>query len=247
MSTRSSDRPVDPEEVVTVVLCGGRGTRAYPHTLEVPKPLLDVAGQPVLRHVLGIYSQQGFRRFVLAAGYKAEMIREFAAKLPEDWDVRVVDTGVDANTGTRIIACRDLLKETFFATYGDGLGNVDLHALLQYHREAGGAATITTVPLPSQYGTVDIDAGGRVSRFQEKPRLFDHWINGGFFVMEPRVFDNWAGEDLEKEVLPALAGCGDLRAYKHSGFWKSMDTYKDAVDLTRLAETDQPPWMAYPS
>jgi glucose-1-phosphate cytidylyltransferase len=226
-----------------LILCGGKGTRAYPHTVDVPKPLMDVAGRPVLHHVMDIYAQQGVRRFLLAGGYKIEMIRDFADSLPGGWKVEVVDTGEEANTGTRIWRCRDLLTERFFATYGDGLGNVDLRTLAQFHLASGGLATITTVPLPSQYGTVRTDEGGRVLEFKEKPRLFDHWINGGFMVFEPAVFGSWAGDDLEKEVLPSLAASGLLYAYRHDGFWKSMDTYKDAVDLTDIATEDPPPWL----
>lgn len=228
----------------TVVLCGGKGTRAYPHTLELPKPLLEVAARPVLRHVLEIYAIQGVRRFVLAAGYKAELIRQFTEDLPSEWDVKVIDTGEESNTGTRILRCREELEGQFFATYGDGLGNVDLRKSLAEHSASGAAVTITSVPLPSQYGTLDIDPSGRVRLFKEKPRLQDHWINGGFFVMEPRVFTQWEGEDLEKDVLPALAAAGELQAYRHDGFWKSMDTYKDAMELTDLATANgSPPWL----
>lgn len=230
----------------TLVLCGGKGTRAYPHTLEIPKPLLDVAGRPVLRHVMDIYAHQGATRFLLAGGYKIEMIEDFAASLPGEWEVKVVNTGEDANTGTRIWRCREVLTERFFATYGDGLGNIELLMLAQSHIANGGLATITTVPLPSQYGTVRTDDAGRVLEFKEKPRLFDHWINGGFMVFEPAVFDAWAGDDLEKEVLPSLAASGQLYAYQHDGFWKSMDTYKDAVDLSAIASEHPPPWMKRP-
>ena len=228
--------------LVTVILCGGRGTRAYPHTLEVPKPLLEVAGRPVLEHVMHIYAAQGFRSFVLSAGFKSEMIREFATGMPSDWDIQVVDTGEDTNTGGRVIGARDLVGETFFATYSDGLGDVDLASLLAFHRSHSGAATLTTVPLPSQYGTIERSPEGRVERFREKPVLDDHWINGGFFVFDRRAFDVWKGEDLEREVLPALGAAGELYAYRHSGFWKSMDTYKDALDLSELAKEGRGPW-----
>lgn len=231
---------MDP--IRTVILCGGRGTRAYPHTTEVPKPLLEVAGRPVLRHVMEIYANQGFRSFVLSAGFKAELIREFAAGVPGDWDVAVVDTGVETNTGGRIIGVRDHVGETFFATYSDGLGDVDLAALLAFHSAHAGAATLTTVPLPSQYGTIERSGEGRVERFREKPVLAEHWINGGFFVFDQRVFDLWQGDDLEREVLPALGAAGELFAYPHAGFWKSMDTYKDALDLSALAKDGRGPW-----
>lgn len=233
--------------MVTVILCGGRGTRAYPHTVEVPKPLLDVAGRPILEHVLNIYAQQGCRKFVLAAGYRHEMIREFASSLLADWNVRVVDTGEETGTGERIRLCQEYVGESFFATYADGVGNVNLSALLGHHTAGDGYATITTVPLPSQYGTVEVSSAGHVVEFKEKPRLMDHWINGGFFVMDRAVFGTWSGQDLEKEILPGLAAAGQLRAYRHNGFWKSMDTYKDALDLTALADSGRPPWLAQPT
>jgi glucose-1-phosphate cytidylyltransferase len=226
----------------TVILCGGKGTRAYPHTTEVPKPLLEVAGRPVLQHVMEIYASQGFTSFVLSAGFKADLIRDFAATMPGTWEIDVVDTGEDTNTGGRVIGVRDRAGETFFATYSDGLGDVDLNALLAFHRGNRGAATLTTVPLPSQYGTIERSDDGKVERFREKPTLRDHWINGGFFVFDRRAFELWQGEDLEREVLPALGAAGELYAYRHDGFWKSMDTYKDAVDLTALATEGRIPW-----
>jgi glucose-1-phosphate cytidylyltransferase len=229
-------------QVKTVILCGGKGTRAYPHTTEVPKPLLEVAGRPVLHHVMEIYADQGFTSFVLSAGFKAEMIRDYATTVPSSWEVEVVDTGVDTNTGGRVVGVADRVGDLFFTTYADGLGDVDLNALLAFHRGHSGAATLTTVPLPSQYGTIEQSTDGRVERFREKPLLSDHWINGGFFVFDRRAFDLWQGEDLEREVLPALGAAGELYAYRHAGFWKSMDTYKDALDLTELAKGGNGPW-----
>jgi len=226
-----------------IVLCGGRGTRAYPHTLEVPKPLLEVAGRPVLRHVLEIYASQGFTDFVLAAGFKQEMIRDFAGGLPETWQVEVVDTGLDTNTGGRVAHCRHLVEGDTLVTYADGLGNVDLAALTTFHRSHGGTATVTTVPLRSQYGTVECDATGRVERFLEKPVLADRWINAGFFVFGPRALEQWAGDDLERDELPALCARQELYAYRHTGFWKSMDTYKDALELTSLCVEGGGPWL----
>jgi glucose-1-phosphate cytidylyltransferase len=229
--------------VATVILCGGRGTRAYPHTVDLPKPLLQVGDAPVLRHVMEVYAQQGFRTFVLAAGFKAELIETFASSLPAAWDVTVLDTGLDTPTGERIRACRDVVGSTFFATYGDGLGDVDLHDLLEFHRAHGRPATVTAVPLPSQYGTVELGADGSVERFREKPRLDGHLINAGFLVFDATVFDAWVGEDLERDVLPGLAHERGLMAYRHHGFWKSMDTYKDALELTALTEGGRPPWL----
>lgn len=231
--------------VRTVILCGGKGTRAYPQTVSVPKPLLEVAGQPVVRHVMEIYAAHGFDDFVLAAGYKKESIEEFAASLRNDWRVDVVDTGEETNTGGRVRRIADLVGDTFFVTYSDGLGNVDLPETLRYHEAHGALATMTSVPLPSQYGTVEYDDDGRVLRFREKPKLPDHYINGGFFVFDKRCFDEWPdpGEDLERDVLPALAKRNELFMYKHEGFWKSMDTYKDALELTSLCGDGAPPWM----
>lgn len=229
--------------VETVILCGGKGTRAYPHTVDVPKPLLHIDGRPVLQHVMDIYAGQGFESFVLAAGYRCEMIGAFAAGLETSLRVRVLDTGLDTNTGGRVWRCRDAVGETFFVTYADGLGDVDLRALLEFHRSHPGAATLTTVALPSQYGTLELDDRGRVQRFREKPKLPDHRINAGFFAFDRRVFDLWQGEDLEREVLPSLAAAGELYAFDHHGFWKSMDTYKESLDLTDLCRPGPPPWL----
>jgi glucose-1-phosphate cytidylyltransferase len=231
----------------TVILCGGKGTRAYPHTLDLPKPLLEVGNVPILLHLMTIYARQGYEEFVLAAGFRSDLIEEFAADLPRHWKVDVVNTGEDAGTGERIRRCRDRLGGTFFATYGDGLGAIDLPALVDYHSSHEGAATVTTVPLPSPYGTLEWDENGRVERFFEKPRLEDHWINAGFFVMEDRTFDHWRGEDLEREVLPALASASELYAYRHSGFWRSMDTYKDALELSALCLEGGAPWTISPA
>jgi glucose-1-phosphate cytidylyltransferase len=227
----------------TVILCGGKGTRAFPHTEQVPKPLLEVAGLPVLRHVMDIYAAQGFRRFLLAAGYRAEMIETFARALPAAWEVAVVDTGEDTNTGGRVAGCRHLLEGTFFLTYGDGLGDVDLSRLAEFHQSHAGSATLTTVPLTSQYGTVVHRPDGQVERFQEKPVLAGHWINAGFFVLDQAALDVGVWDDLERQVLPALGAAGQLYAFRHAGFWRSMDTYKDAMELTALCAEGRRPWM----
>lgn len=236
-------RQVKPSDLSVLILCGGKGTRAYPHTLELPKPLLDVGGRPILWHIMGIYAQQGFRRFILAGGFKVERLEDFAADLPNEWETTVVDTGIETHTGDRILACKDLLSDRFLATYGDGLSDIDLHALLDAHRDYGGWATLTTVPLPSQYGTIEIAGDGAVVSFQEKPILQSHWINAGYFVFDSAAFGEWRGNDLEREVLPNLASTGHLYCYRHHGFWKSMDTYKDALELTDRASEGTAPWI----
>jgi glucose-1-phosphate cytidylyltransferase len=236
---------VSAAELVAVVLCGGLGTRAWPLTEELPKPLLPVGDRPVLEHLVEIYLRAGVQRMVLATGYRGDLVEKWAAglSLPAGASVTCVDTGEDSATGERVLRCAAEVGDTFFVTYGDGLGNVDLEALLGAHRSSGLLATVTTVPLPSQYGTLDLDDSGRVLGFHEKPVLSDHWINAGFFVLSRAVFDDWPGPDLERDVLPALAGSGQLGSYKHRGFWKSMDTQKDVADMNRLAVEGGRPWL----
>jgi glucose-1-phosphate cytidylyltransferase len=231
------------EDLPVLILCGGRGTRAYPDTAELPKPLLTVAGVPILEHVMGIYAAQGHRRFVLAAGYRADMIAERYATPPADLDVAVVDTGLETGTGERIrLAAAAIGEPRFFATYGDGVGNVDVVELLDAHHRMGGLATVTTVPLRSQFGTVVSDTDNRIVEFKEKPILDGHWINAGFFVFEQDAFRYWAGDSLEQDVLPRLAGHGVLFSHRHHGFWKSMDTFKDRQELETLVAHGNAPW-----
>ena len=224
----------------TVIMCGGKGTRARPYTSETPKPLLPVAGEPVLGHLMRIYAAQGFTSFVLAAGHLVDAVVEFARACPRSWDVEVVDTGRETGTARRIELVADRLDRTFMANYADGLADVDLGDLLDTHRAHPGSATLTTVALPSQYGTVETDQYERVIEFREKPRLPDHRINGGYFVFDRAAFAHFRGEDLEREVLPALADAGELYTHRHPGFWKSLDTYKDAQELGQLAEEGAP-------
>ena len=239
-----------PEDLAAVLLCGGRGTRAWPLTQELPKPLLPVGDRPALEHLVEIYARQGVRRFVLATGYLGAAVRDWAvnATFAPDVSVECRDTGDDANTGERVLACAADVGERFFVTYGDGLGNVDLRALLAAHSDGGRWCTLTTVPLPSQYGTVEFGDADQVSGFREKPVLPDHWINAGFFVFERAALASWAGPDLERDVLPDLAARGQVQAYRHPGFWKSMDTQKDVADLDRLAaEQGGEPWLSLPA
>ena len=236
----------------TLILCGGRGTRAYPQSLEMPKPLMAVGDSPILLHLMGIFARQGFTDFVLAGGYRADLLETFIQTLPSDWNARVIDTGADTGTAGRIVRSaaalgQDGLGGTFFATYGDGLGSIDLKALLDFHHSHPGAVSVTAVPLPSPYGTLEWDQSGRVTRFAEKPRLSDHWINAGFFVMDGRVLESWAGDDLERDVLPALADAGELYVHQHVGFWRSMDTYKDALELSALCREGEGPWTTLPA
>lgn len=225
-----------------VILCGGKGTRSYPFTEYFPKVMMPISGTPILVHLMRLYAKQGFKDFVLATGHRKEILFDyFEGRFPE-WNVRLVDTGEESDTGERIRRCADFVDDTFFATYGDGLGNVDLHELLAFHRAGGGMATLTSVPLRSQYGTILFDSNGAVRQFIEKPVIPDCWINAGFFVFEKQVFRVWEGQNLETHILPRLAHMGALRAYLHRGFWKSMDTSKDQAEMERI-HNGAAPWM----
>jgi glucose-1-phosphate cytidylyltransferase len=225
-----------------IILCGGKGSRIYPFSEYFPKPMMPIHGRPILVHLMQIYARQGVRKFVLAAGHRKEMLFDYFDGRFPDWEIKILDTGVEADTGDRILACMDQVGEQFFATYGDGLGNIDLRALLGFHNASGGLATVTAVPLRSQYGTLHFDDAGRVDRFTEKPVIRDSWINAGFFVFNKQVAQHWSGNSLESEVLPHLASRGELYTYLHHGFWKSMDTSKDQQEMERLAESGAEPW-----
>ncbi len=225
-----------------VILCGGKGTRAYPYTEHIPKPMMPINGQPILLSVMQIFAEQGHREFILSVGYRKEIIFDYFDRKALDWNVQLVDTGDDTDTGGRIYDCRHLLADTFFATYADGLCDVPLSQLLAFHRSHTGLATITTVPLTSQYGTVKCESDGRIVAFQEKPTLRDHWISAGFFAMNRKVFDHWEGNNLEREVFPGLVGRGLLYTYRHDGFFRSMDTYKDQQELEQVLQSKNNPF-----
>jgi glucose-1-phosphate cytidylyltransferase len=238
-----------PEAVDTVaILCGGRGTRLRERTESIPKALVEIGGRPILWHIVRIYASQGFARAVLCTGYKGELIEAFVAdeEWPEGIEVRCVDTGDDTPTGGRLSRAREHLGDaTFCATYGDGVADVDLRALVAHHRAEGALATLTVVRPHLQFGIVELDGDNRVAGFQEKPRS-EHWINGGFFCFEPGVFDYLdEGSVLEREPLERLAADGQLRAYRHTGFWDCMDTYKDAVLLDDLWSQGRAPWKVW--
>ncbi len=217
-----------------VILAGGIGARAYPFTSYLPKPMMPVHGKPMLVRIMEFFASQGHRDFVISVGYRKEVIIDYFDGRRTNWAVEIVDTGAESDTGERIKGCRHLLTEPFFATYGDGLSDVDLSKLIAYHNSHDGLVTVTSVPLVSQYGTLETDADGRVVEFREKPRLAAYWINAGFFVMEPGVFDDWSGTNLEKHVLPAFARQGKLFSHRHEGFFKSMDTQKDQQELDEM-------------
>src|ERR1700737_926017 len=223
--------------VKVVILAGGRGTRASPFTEYMPKPMMPVCGKPIVARVMEIFARQGHVDFILSVGYRKEIIVDYFETRRADWHVTIVDTGEDADTGARVERCRHLLRETFMVTYSDGICDVNLAELSAFHQTHPGLATVTSVPLTSQYGTIEADGTGRVLAFREKPTLRDHWINAGFMIFDPAVFEFWQGENLEREVLPALLHKGVLYAFRHNGFFKSMDTHKDQqeLDVTRHA------------
>jgi len=230
-----------------VILCGGRGTRLQEHTREIPKPLVEIGGMPILWHVIELYALQGFHHFLLATGYKGELIEQFVAE--HEWSsgmtVQCVDTGLQTPTGGRIKLLSEHLGENCFcATYADGLADIDLGALRSFHDAHGALASMTVVRPELQFGVTELTGDGRVTGFQEKPRS-EHWINGGFFCFQPEVLDYLEHDSvLEREPLENLASHGQLRAYRHDGFWECMDTYKDAVALNDLWASGRQPWKA---
>jgi glucose-1-phosphate cytidylyltransferase len=230
-----------------VILCGGRGTRLRERTESVPKALVEIGGRPILWHVIRIYAAQGFERFLLATGYMGEAVAEFAVaeRWPEGIQVECVDTGLDTPTGGRVVGLADRLgEERFCVTYADGVADIDLGALLDFHREQGALATVTVVRPNLQWGVAELD-GDAVAGFVEKPRS-ERWINGGFFCFEPGIFDYLdPGSVLEREPLERLAADGQLRAYRHKGFWECMDTYKDAVVLNDLWTSGRAAWRIW--
>jgi glucose-1-phosphate cytidylyltransferase len=230
-----------------VILCGGRGTRLQTDVPDLPKPLVEIGGRPILWHVIRIYAEQGTRRFILATGYKRELIEDFVAGC--DWpagvSVECHDTGMDTQTGGRIHRLREVVDGTFMATYADGVADIDLHALLGHHERHGDTATVTVVRPELPFGVAMIGEGDRVTGFREKPRA-DHWINGGFFVFEPSVFDYLSESSvLEREPLEGLAEDGRLHAFRHTGFWECLDTYKDSVQLNDLWAGGAAPWKLW--
>lgn len=225
-----------------VILCGGKGTRSYPFTEYFPKAMMPINGSPIIVHLMNIYAAQGFNEFVLAAGHRREILQDYFSGRFTDWDVNVLNTGDESDTGERIRRCAPFVGETFFATYADGLGDVDLHSLLAFHKQSGGEATMTSVPLRSQYGTIHFGRDGQVDQFREKPVIPDYWINAGYFVFQKSVFDHWQGQNLEGEVLPELSRRKMLYTYQHQGFWKSMDTSKDQQELEKIYRSGDVPW-----
>ncbi len=251
----------------TVILAGGLGTRISEETENRPKPMLEIGGKPILWHLLNIFSRSGFDEFVIALGYKQEVVKEYfrafwahnndltvdlstgdvevvRERVAERWKVHLIDTGLNTMTGGRIKRLRDVVgDETFMCTYGDGLAAIDVADLVAFHRSEGRLATLTAVRPPARFGALDIE-GTRVRAFQEKPQASEGWINGGFFVFEPALFDRIDGDDtlLEHEPLVDLARDGELSCYLHDGFWHPVDTLRDKRLLEELWASGRAPW-----
>lgn len=252
----------------TVILAGGLGTRLAEETSTRPKPMVEIGGLPILTHIMEIYAKHGLRDFVVAAGYKGEMINDYFLnynarsndlevnlssgevtynhKDERDWKVRVVQTGQKTMTGGRIARLKSTLEDTgtFALTYGDGLANVDITALIEFHRKHGKLATMTCVRPPARFGTMSFE-GDRITQFEEKPQTGEGWINGGFFVFEPGVFEYIEGDDtvFERAPLERLAADGELIAFRHQGFWKCMDMLRDKIVLQEMWDSGNAPWL----
>jgi glucose-1-phosphate cytidylyltransferase len=256
--------------VKVVLLAGGLGTRLAEETELRPKPLVEIGGKPILWHVMKIYEAAGLDDFVICCGYKGHMIKNyfvnyfmenyditvnlarnsvaFHGSPSEKWMVTLVDTGLETMTGGRVKRIASYVgNETFCLTYGDGLADVDIRKVLDFHRAHGRKATVTATPSPGRFGILELGDADHVSRFREKPDSEMGWINGGFFVCEPSVLDYIGGDDVqwEREPLERLAAAGELMAYRHTGFWQPMDTLRDRRVLEELWAGGKAPWKTW--
>jgi glucose-1-phosphate cytidylyltransferase len=250
--------------VKVAILAGGVGSRISEETEIKPKPMVEIGGRPILWHIMKIYAEQGFTDFVIALGYLGEAIKRYMVDYaslhgdlrvdlatgsvqsrnggPDNWTVDLVETGQDTATGGRIKRLAPYLSDgTFFLTWGDGVADIDLKALLEFHRSHGKLATLTAVRPPARFGHLELE-GDRIREFSEKPQLGEGWINGAFFVLEPGVFEYVAGDDTqwEREPLEGLARDGQLMAYRHMSFWQCMDTLRDKKLLEELWQSGAP-------
>lgn len=250
----------------TVILAGGLGTRLMEETDTRPKPMVEIGGRPILTHIMRHYARHGLHDFIVALGYRGEVIKEYFlnyhalsgsmsvdlatgdvsrhATLRDEWKVHLVETGHDTQTGGRLgRLARWLRQGTFLCTYGDGVSNVDLSALVRFHKNHGRLATITAVRPPARFGALELQ-GDTVSGFTEKAQVREGWINGGFMILEPSVLDYIDGDAcvLEVDVLPRLSAEGELHAYRHDGFWQCMDTLRDKRQLDAMWQGGTAPW-----
>ena len=251
----------------TVILAGGFGTRLSEYTKLIPKPMVEIGGKPILWHIMNHYAHYGYKDFVVALGYKGEVIKDYflqyyaqnndftidlntgqvdyIQKHPTDWRVSLIDTGTASLTGGRILRLKDFIgNEDFMVTYGDAVSDVDISKLVEQYHQSGKLAMVTAVHPTARFGEIQIDGEDYVRSFKEKPQVNQGWINGGYFVLSPRVFD-YIDNDLttfEREPLERLAAEGQLKTYRHEGFWQCMDTVRDRDLLNQMWEEGKAPW-----
>ncbi len=253
----------------TVILAGGRGTRLSEATATRPKPMVEIGGKPILWHIMNIYAYFGFEEFLIACGYKGEIIKEYFHNFflhnsdwqvdltdgsqkvinpcEARWKVALIDTGRKTKTGGRLLRLKEWLKDEYFmVTYGDGVGNVDIAKLVEFHQQHGRLATVTAVRPPARFGGLELE-GNTVRKFTEKAQAGEGWINGGFFVFQREVLDFIGGDGiaLEREPLEKLAHAGQLMAFLHNGFWQPMDTMRDRILLEKLWASGRAEWQLW--
>jgi glucose-1-phosphate cytidylyltransferase len=229
-----------------IILAGGLGTRLSEETGDKPKPMVLLDDKPILWHLMDIYARQGVTEFVIATGYLGNIILDWVNDLNSPWKITALDTGLHTLTGGRIRKCMEFIgPEPVFATYGDGLGNINLNKLLSFHNQQGRLATVTAVRPPARFGLLE-SSNGLVTNFTEKNQADGGWINGGFFVLEPDVKDYILQdmEPFETGALPKLVGDASLSAYHHEGFWQPMDTLREKQELAKMALAGKPPWLS---
>jgi len=252
-----------------IILAGGMGTRLQEETSVKPKPMVEIGGQPILWHIMNIYAAHGHKEFIIALGYRGDVIKEYFLNYyhlrhslsvhlstgqvevhdggREDWVVRLIDTGMRTETGGRVKRLAPWIgRDTFMMTYGDGVANINIHDLMGFHKRHGKLATVTAVRPPSRFGGLTFDADV-VAKFVEKPQINEGWINGGFFVLEPGVLDYIDGDDtiFEREPLERLTRDGQLVAYRHEDFWQCMDTLRDVRLLESMWQDGKAPWKVW--
>ncbi len=229
-----------------ILLAGGLGTRIAEETTDKPKPMVLLDDKPIIWHLMNIFAMQGFTEFIIATGYRGEVIHEWVDGLSTPWSIKALDTGLHTQTGGRIKQCMEFLKGSrVIATYGDGLGNVDIAGLIQFHEMHALKATVTAVRPPARFGVLET-SNGLVTHFGEKNQAHAGWINGGFFVLESDVTNYIEGdsEPFETGALPRLVNQNQLAAFHHEGFWQPMDTLREKLDLVQHLETGNPPWLS---
>jgi len=235
-----------------VILAGGYGTRISEESHIKPKPMIEIGGKPILWHIMKIYSAHRINDFIICCGYKGDQIKEYFSKyeyaddIAKKWDVQLVDTGEDTMTGGRLKRIKDHIDDTFCATYGDGVSDIDINRLISYHKEKKSLATLVAIHPPERFGVLNL-SGDYVTEFHEKHRGESSWINGGFFVFEPKIFDYLQDDStvLEKTPLETLAKEQQLTAFKHNGFWYPMDTLRDKSHLEKLWASEKAPWKIW--